>query len=54
MQTGGKVFLKLRILKVCESFLLRQIKKLAVYFGLYKSSLRFKVRDDQPKTVYEK
>ena len=39
------------ILKVCESFLFRQIKK---NFGLYESSLDFQLREDQVNTVYEK
>ena len=36
-----KTFLQLLLLKVCESFIFRQIKKGEVYFGLYESSFTF-------------
>ena len=39
IHAGEKVFLKLLLLKVCESFRFRQIKKFEVYFGLYESPL---------------
>ena len=41
IHTGEKFFLQLLLVKVCESFRFRQIKKLEVYFGLYESSFTF-------------
>ena len=41
IHTGGKTFLQLLLLKVCESFRFGQIKKLEVYFCLHESSFTF-------------
>ena len=45
-QLEKRFFAVAMLLKVCESFLFREQKKLAVYFGLYESSLDFQRRED--------
>ena len=47
-------FLQLLLLKVCESFVLRQSKKLIVYFDLHESFLDSKRREDPINVVFEK
>ena len=54
IHTEEKTFLQRLLLKVCESFRLGQIKKLEVYFGLYKSSFTLIEKKDQRTTVYLK
>ena len=52
--TLQKIFLQLLLLEFCESFLLKQSKKVVVYPGKCKFSLDFQRREDQIATIYEK
>ena len=48
------VFRRLYFLQLVSCFNSDKVKKLIVYFGLYKCPLPFCRRDNQIKTVYEK